>query len=115
MARRLKTAILGTNANAGREAPPQPGPAIWENAPHDQTPSPSDHPQDAIRWEPKIDNAKKQIIVTCVNCGSTIKLGFHPIDGQILCCVVCGVDLEVINDQPLELAIYSEEWDDDDE
>jgi lysine biosynthesis protein LysW len=53
--------------------------------------------------------------VTCINCRSAIKLGFQPIDGQILICAACGAELEVINDRPLELALYSEDWDDDGE
>ena len=59
--------------------------------------------------------SKKRVILRCVNCQSPIKLGFQPIDGQILICVACGAEVEVINDKPLELALYSEDYDDDGE
>ena len=59
--------------------------------------------------------SKKRVILRCVSCHSPIMLGFQPIDGQILICVVCGAELEVIKDKPLKLALYSEDSDDDDQ
>lgn len=58
---------------------------------------------------------KKRVTVTCINCQSPIELGFQPIDGQILICVACGAELEVINAQPLELVFYTEDPDEDED
>ena len=115
MAQRLRTTILGSHASERRDALGQLGPAIHADAPLCQVLPASDHRQSVLRGEPRMITAKKQVIVTCINCQSPIKLGFQPIGGQILICVACGADLKVINDQPLELALYSKDWDDDDE
>ena len=114
IALRFKTAKLRPGATAGSDAFCQPRPSIFANPRLHQALPYRDRPQGLFQGEPRKVIPKPQVIVACINCRSPIKLGFQPIDGQILFCVACGAELEVVNDQPLELTLYSEDWDDDD-
>jgi lysine biosynthesis protein LysW len=40
---------------------------------------------------------------TCPNCGEKTSVGERPKNGQILVCKYCGIDLEVVNLDPLIL------------
>jgi hypothetical protein len=58
---------------------------------------------------------KKMVTVSCLDCDNPIELAFQPVNGQIITCPHCDVELEVINTQPVELDFYYEDWEDDDD
>jgi hypothetical protein len=60
-------------------------------------------------------SVKKLVTVRCLDCENAIELTFRPVEGQILTCPFCEAELEVINEDPLELDFYFEDWLDDDE
>jgi lysine biosynthesis protein LysW len=57
----------------------------------------------------------KNVTVTCLDCERPIRLGYQPVEGQIITCPYCDVELEVISAEPLELDFYFEDWDEDEE
>ena len=58
---------------------------------------------------------RKQVVFSCLECESPIELSYQPVNGQIISCPHCNVELEVINNNPLEIDFYYEDWDDDEE
>ncbi|GIX47014.1 MAG: lysine biosynthesis protein LysW [Candidatus Tectimicrobiota bacterium] len=48
----------------------------------------------------------------CPECGAIIEVDEELEEGEIISCTDCGADLEVINDDPLELALAPEEEED---
>jgi hypothetical protein len=60
-------------------------------------------------------SVRKQVVIACLDCESAIELSYRPVNGQIISCPHCDVELEVINTNPMELDYYYEEWDDTDE
>jgi alpha-aminoadipate carrier protein LysW len=49
----------------------------------------------------------------CVECGASIELPEQPLPNEILPCPECGVELEIIALDPLELALapeIEEDW-----
>jgi alpha-aminoadipate carrier protein LysW len=49
---------------------------------------------------------------TCPECEGTLSLGADTQTGEIVVCGDCGVDLEVLNVSPLELALAPQEAED---
>ena len=49
---------------------------------------------------------------SCSECGFAITIAADTVKGEILQCGDCGVELEVINIEPLELALAPEEEED---
>jgi len=49
---------------------------------------------------------------SCPECGLAITIAADTVKGEILQCGDCGVELEVINLEPLELALAPEEEED---
>ena len=50
--------------------------------------------------------------IPCPECGSEITIATDTVKGEILQCGDCGVDLEVINLEPLEIDLAPEEEED---
>lgn len=48
----------------------------------------------------------------CPECGAAISLGEDTIQGEILQCPDCGIELEVVSLDPLELELAPEEEED---
>jgi alpha-aminoadipate carrier protein LysW len=48
----------------------------------------------------------------CPECGADIDIDVDVEEGEILLCESCGVELEVISEEPLELALAPEEEED---
>ena len=44
-----------------------------------------------------------KVKATCPKCGEKTSIGEHPKNGQILVCTFCGVELEIVNLDPLML------------
>jgi peptide subunit release factor 1 (eRF1) len=57
----------------------------------------------------------KRVTVGCLDCELPIELSYKPVEGQIITCPHCDVELEVINTEPLEIDFYFEDWNDDEE
>ena len=51
-------------------------------------------------------------MATCPECEGTLALGNDVQTGEIIVCADCGVDLEVVNIAPLELALAPQEAED---
>jgi len=49
---------------------------------------------------------------SCPECGFAITIAADTVKGEILQCGDCGVELEVINLEPLEMALAPEEEED---
>ncbi len=49
---------------------------------------------------------------SCPECGFAITIAADTVKGEILQCGDCGVELEVINLEPLEIALAPEEEED---
>ncbi len=49
---------------------------------------------------------------SCPECGFAIPIAADTVKGEILQCGDCGVELEVINLEPLEMALAPEEEED---
>ena len=45
----------------------------------------------------------RMITVSCIDCNRPIKLDFRPSVGDVITCSSCGVELEVIDVEPVEL------------
>jgi lysine biosynthesis protein LysW len=43
------------------------------------------------------------IVVPCIDCRHSIKLISRPVEGEFIICPNCGVELEVIGVEPVEL------------
>jgi len=43
------------------------------------------------------------ITVSCIDCQHPLALQSKPVEGEIIVCTHCGVELEVINVEPVEL------------
>ena len=51
--------------------------------------------------------------ITCVECGADVRLDDDLIQNEILPCPDCGIDLEVISLDPIQLALapeVEEDW-----
>lgn len=49
---------------------------------------------------------------SCPECGYVLNIAADTVKGEILQCGDCGVDLEVLNLEPLEIALAPEEEED---
>ena len=54
-------------------------------------------------------------IGTCPECDADVHVDLDADKGAVVSCEECGVDLEVVGLDPVELDIVEEELDDDDE
>lgn len=55
-------------------------------------------------------------MILCPECESELDLDEETLDeGEVVSCVECGTDFEVVGVEPLELSPISEEDDDDDD
>jgi alpha-aminoadipate carrier protein LysW len=52
------------------------------------------------------------MIAECPECGAELEVDVDLEEGEILLCESCGVELEVISGDPLELALAPEEEED---
>lgn len=53
------------------------------------------------------------VTVECVECGGEVTFEDTPLVGEIVSCPDCGVELEVINDNPVEIDVapeVEEDW-----
>ena len=51
--------------------------------------------------------------MNCPECEATLELSTDLLDGEIVSCPDCGVELEVLSTEPLELALapaIEEDW-----
>jgi alpha-aminoadipate carrier protein LysW len=60
-------------------------------------------------------NSRRRTMATkvCVECGAELQLPEQPLLNEILTCPDCGVELEVISLEPIELALapeIEEDW-----
>jgi alpha-aminoadipate carrier protein LysW len=59
---------------------------------------------------------RKAVMVLCPECESDLDIEEDELDeGEIVSCVECGSDFEVVGVEPLELAKISEDDDDDED
>jgi hypothetical protein len=63
----------------------------------------------------KMVSVGRKITLSCLDCELPIELSYRPVEGQIVTCPHCDVELEVINTEPLELDFYFEDWDTDED
>jgi alpha-aminoadipate carrier protein LysW len=47
------------------------------------------------------------IIVFCIECGGPIRLDSRPRVGDVVVCTKCGVELEIVGVEPVELDLHA--------
>jgi len=53
--------------------------------------------------------------VVCLECEVPFALSFQPVEGQIITCPSCEIELEIVSVEPLEVDFYLEDWDEEED
>jgi len=70
--------------------------------------SPDGKPASPLFFITFLEELKMTTATVCVECGADTPFGENIIIGEIVQCPDCGVELEVVNLEPLEVALAPE-------